>query len=100
MTRSSNKQSEAYGFSRNYFPISWRGHKIILLENNGHVTVDRRLEIHINLHCKKCGSDSVVRWKFSDTYSEYNWAAALSKLLVLHGFSEECAGVEKNRRIP
>lgn len=97
---SHSPQSEAYGFPRSYFPLSWRGHDIILLTNNGHITVDDRLEIHINLHCKRCESDSIVRWRFSDEYSEYEWAAALSKLLVLHRFSEECNSVEKNRTIP
>lgn len=94
------RQSEKYAFRRSYFPLSWRGHDILLLENNGHVTVDDRLEMHINLHCKWCESDSIIRWRFSDEYSEYEWAAALSKLLVLHGFSEECNGVEQNRTIP
>jgi len=56
--------------------------------------------MHINLHCTNCESDSIVRWRFSDEYSEYDWAAGLSKLLVLHAFTEPCDGIEENTTIP
>jgi hypothetical protein len=93
-------ESEQYGFPRGFFPTEWRGHEIVLLSNNGHVTVDKRLSVHINLHCIRCNSDKIVRWRFSEQYGEYSWAAALSKLLILHSFKQECDGIERNTVIP
>jgi len=92
--------SEEYAYPRSYFPLLWNGHNIVLLTNTGHVSVDGRLQMHINLHCTNCESDSIVRWRFSDEYSEYDWAAGLSKLLVLHAFTEPCDGIEENTTIP
>ncbi len=92
--------SEAYGFPREEFPIEWNGHLILLLENNAHVTVDGLLEVHINLHCKWCESDSIFRWRFAPKYSEYDRAASFSKLLVLNPFNDSCDGVEDNSLIP
>lgn len=83
-------ESEKYGFPREFFPMYWRGHKLVLLTNNAHVTVDGRLSVHINISCQRCNSESVVRWRFDDSYTEYKWAASLSKMLVLAGVKDGC----------
>lgn len=93
-------ESEEYGFPRSFFPREWREHKVLLLTNNAQVTVDDRLSVHIVLFCSKCYSESVVRWRFSNEYTEYTWAAALSKMLVLHGFSKQCDGTQEKHQVP
>lgn len=93
-------ESEEYAFPREFFPREFRGHDVIILTNNAHVTVDERLAVHINLACRSCKSESVVRWRFSDSYTEYTWAANMSKLLALYALPEQCDGTKTKVQIP
>jgi hypothetical protein len=81
---------EEYGFNRHEFPITFREHKLYLLENVAEETVDNRLRLHITIHCPRCDNEQVIRGRLPPEYNRHEYRAALAKLAALGYFSDEC----------
>ena len=81
--------SERYGFRRREFPQEFRGHRLILLDNTGTMTIDERLAFHLTLHCTRCKEEKTIRGRLPPNQSSEDKSAYL-KLAALGGFKREC----------
>lgn len=81
---------ERYGFFRDAFPVYYKDHEIHLLKNDAHETIDGRLQIHLTLHCPRCGDENVVRGRLPPTLTNPHQVIIGAKALALSKFTEQC----------
>jgi len=55
------EKAEEYGYKRDYFPLRWNGHHIVLLHNDAHKTDDGRVYFRLNLTCLNCHEEHGIR---------------------------------------
>jgi len=88
--------SERYGFRRGLFPQDFRGHRLVLLDNEGRMTVDDRLAFHLTLHCTRCKQEQTIRGRLPPKQSSERKMAYM-KLATLGGFRDTCP--EASRKV-
>lgn len=89
--------SEELGFARSFFPVEYSGHEVHLLHNDAHETVDGRLQLHLTLHCPKCDSEHTVRGRLPPEVIDFEYRAALAKLVALGWFDDDCTARSNHR---
>lgn len=88
-------RSEAFGFSRKLFPLKFRGHNLLLVDNEGTYTVDERLTFHVTLYCSQCRDEQTIRGRLPPEQSAER-KMALVKVAALGAFRDACP--ESNRK--
>lgn len=83
--------TEALGFNRRDFPLSYKGHTLFLMRNYLYVNDESRLRAHVTIHCSTCKANRTIRGTFPREYTSHNRLSALTKVAVLSLFSQECA---------
>jgi len=87
------------GFSRNtselayppdLFPLSYKSHSLVPLQNDLFVDDENRVKVHLTLHCGNCYQNTTVRGHLPRECTDYNRIAALSKMATLGGFVHPC----------
>jgi len=62
---------EKYGYKRDYFPLTWNGHNVILLVNDSYETDDKRIHLHLTLYCAGCFEEHGIRGTIEPASSEH-----------------------------
>lgn len=87
------------GFSRNtdelayppdLFPLSYKSHSLVPLQNDAFVDSEERLKIHLTLHCGNCYQSTTIRGHLPPSCTNYNTVAAISKIAAIGGFIQPC----------
>lgn len=55
---------EKYGFNRQYFPMRFRGHNILILSNDASTGPEGRLMFSFCLYCDRCGGMERMSGRF------------------------------------
>ena len=81
---------EKHGFDRGVFPVSYHGHNLKLLQNDGHETSDDRLLFHFTLYCTNCERECGISGRLppEDEHMEYHIVVA--KVASFGEFTEDC----------
>jgi hypothetical protein len=74
----------------------YNGHELHILRNEAYVDDENRLRLHLLMECPICEDECSVRGRLPDDFDDYNYRAALAKLVLIGYFNEPCDGTNTN----
>lgn len=81
---------EKHGFDRDVFPVSYNGHRISILSNDGYME-EGRLLFDFVLYCPKCTQESSVSGRFPANYDNHIEHVCNARVAVFERFNtNEC----------
>lgn len=81
---------EQHGFDRSLFPLSYRGHNLIILQNDAHPTDDDRMHFHFTLWCSKCDTTGSMSGRFPSHDTNMVAHVANARIAVFDSFASAC----------
>lgn len=84
------EEAERYAFKRGFFPWSYNGHSVVLVQNDGYVADDGRLFLHLSLACELCGQESGNRGKLFVDEHLHNRVQTVKMLTLLPYHTSDC----------
>lgn len=89
-------QVERYGFVRRHFPLSYNGHTIQILKNDGFID-DGRLMFDFSLHCKNCDMINHMSGRFPANCERQTEYVVNAKIAIFEKFNSiECQQKQQN----
>lgn len=80
---------ERYGFERRLFPLSYKGHRLVILSNDAYIDNDERMLFDFTLYCRECGRERGLSGRFPDDCQDRMAAVVNAKVACFDKFKVE-----------
>jgi hypothetical protein len=82
---------EKYGYNRDNFPCTYKGHELHILSNDAYIDTDERLLFDFTLYCRKCERERGLSGRLSNNCQDRMAAVVGAKVVCFDTFKfEEC----------